>query len=179
MRKTPRILTAIVLTMPWLIAVIQWAVTAKQITNPGVLWLHDNASSATLGVATTMFFAAATKEILGAVGFRRDRIRKALDQFLAEQCGGDAKKHRLTVFKRQIGIVVLIVGAARLLRRGRSAGAKWVALSKIRWFSSYLYVYARATGARAPVSSAAFRVSDIPEECEGIAGQAWEQGFCI
>lgn len=54
---------------------------------------------------------------------------------------------------------------------------KRAALSRINWAESYLYVYARSTDSRNSKSSAAFKVSDSRNSCEGFVGIVWEKGF--
>jgi hypothetical protein len=144
-----------------------------------LLWVHDNSNVEIFVLAAAAFLFSATKELPVVIGFRIRSLRKALDQFIVQRCSGNPRLHRVTLFAKAPGIWVVLVGMTRLFRSRFGTPEKWRALWRVKWFHPYLYVYARASGSRSPLSSAAFRVSDTADECEGIAGQCWEQGFCI
>lgn len=65
------------------------------------------------------------------------------------------------------------------MRRAGDVARKRAALEEIDRGMRYLHVYARASEARNRRSTAAWRISDRKEECEGIAGLAWEESFCV
>lgn len=122
--------------------------------------------------------SAAAKEWVPAFSYSRKTVEKLLDQYAKDHFGGRAKHHRLTLFKLSAGWKTWIRGWTRLLIRPREWKTKGAALNRIRPTGAYLYAYARTSSARNRKSPACWRVSDRPEDCEGVAGLAWETDFC-
>lgn len=108
--------------------------------------------------------------------FRKETIQNVLD-VLVSQCEGKERENRITLFKSGRGWEVWLRAVWRLKWDWFSDEKrnKRLALRSIKLFSDYLYVYVRSKQARHPLSTAAFRISDRRELCQGMAGRAWDE----
>jgi hypothetical protein len=107
---------------------------------------------------------------------RRHQTDLVLDKILNELSRAlfpnAARHNRITLFNRTRGWRVFLWMLIRM--PVRSKAYRWKAMWRIRWMGDYLGVYLRPMGTKGKKSSAAFRVSDVSEECEGVAGHIWD-----
>lgn len=120
-------------------------------------------------------------EILRAYLDDRHQFKRVIEH-LVDDCAKHTfpdrqKQNRLTVFKVTAGWRMFFWSLVRLPVLGKPH--KWRAAFRLRWGSEYLGVYHRPALVRNRKSSTALRVSDSAEECEGMAGQVYEEGFCL
>lgn len=144
------------------------------------LWFKPRAVPAAF-IATAVFGIAEFLQFLfGVPGYRKETVQRFLD-VLVGQCHGRARNNRVTLFKRVSGFRAFWTGVWRLrwLLWRKSKRSKLRALWRIEWTAEYLMVYVRSSGSKGPNSTAAFRVSDLPGECEGIAGLVWLEDFLV
>jgi hypothetical protein len=114
--------------------------------------------------------------------FRKETIQQVLDVLVA-QCEGNPRENRITLFRKRSGLGVICRGLWRLgwTFWHPEKRHKLSALARVRLRGTYLHVYVRSSKARHPLSTAAFRIAERRDLCEGMAGRAWdEQGFiCV
>lgn len=123
----------------------------------------------------------AVVEVVRAYLDERHQFKKVVEHLVddcAKQCfQSRGKKNRITLFKVTVGWRHFLWGLVRLPLLGKPK--KWAALFGIRPTNSYLGVYYRPADVRNRKSATAFRVSDLADECEGMAGFVYEEGFCL
>jgi hypothetical protein len=85
----------------------------------------------------------------------------------------NARNNRITLFKLTGGWRTLFWSIVKL---PFSKSHKWRALLRLSLIrGKYVGVYLRSQDSRGKNSVAAFRVSDDPKECEGVAGLIWDK----
>lgn len=113
--------------------------------------------------------------LVGIHRFRKAKIQRLLDQAVAELLAGDARTHRLTLFKATRGWRLWLIFGYRIWRQD-DKGSALRDIIKIRPAGLYLYVYARPKRAWNPHSCAVYRVyRNRDRDCDGIAGLVWQQ----
>jgi hypothetical protein len=141
------------------------------------LVLKPYALLVTLVLSGTAILVQGLERAYGGYKFRRDSVGKFLDQIVSSQFGGQAKAHRLTLFKAVSGFRAYATARWRLWRQDGGAKerkARLDVIRRIRWRGRYLYVYARSSKSYNKRSCAAWRIYEHKEGSEGIAGKAWE-----
>jgi hypothetical protein len=142
-------------------------------------WLVQHAITYKSKIALALFVLTV---ILTVCDFLRDYIEsrnseekvvaKILDDLSKTLFPQGGRQNRITLFKRTEGWRTFCWGLIRLPIFKRTH--KWRALWRTKWRDSYLSVYMRPMDTKGRRSTAAFRVSDESQECEGIAGQIWD-----
>jgi hypothetical protein len=141
------------------------------------LWFKPHS----IRVATVLIALGAVGQILplflGGPAFRAKVIQRTLD-VLVNECDGRAKHNRITVFKRVPGWRAKYGGLLRLRWRWWSKENRYRvrALLALDVHAEYLVVWARSSEARRPRSTTCWRVSDLAQNCMGVAGKVWEEG---
>jgi hypothetical protein len=107
----------------------------------------------------------------------KEALQSLVDDFARKYFEDSARKNRITLFKATMGWRLYLWSLGRALRA--RDWHKIHAALRIKWAEQYLGVYVRATDSRNPKSSVALRISDNPNECEGLAGRVWEDGWCF
>jgi hypothetical protein len=186
MKPFARIIASIQFLLALLVGAVTWIAKPEadskaphSVWQDLAAWTRDHSSGITFVLAGAIAALALFKEWPSSFGYQRSTLEKLLDQFAKEQFKGRAKVHRLTLYKEVSGRYAYWVGRWRLFRRHGDQSRKRAALETIDVRARYLYAYARASEARNRRSTAAWKVSDRKDECEGIAGLAWEEGFCV
>ena len=106
------------------------------------------------------------------------RVIEHLVDDCAKQLFSDRQKqNRITLFKVTTGWRAFLWSMARLPLFQKLN--KWRAAFRLRWAERYLAVYYRPAIVRNRHSTTALRVSDLADECEGMAGLVYEEGFYV
>ena len=145
-------------------------------------------SSWVYGKRATLAFALLALSWLGAIvewvrAYLAERhhdkavLQRIVDDFARTQFKSRVRKNRLTVFKVTSGFRCFGYSMVRLPLLEK--GYKWRAASRLKFRSNYLGIYLRASETRNVKSTTALRISDNPDECEGMAGLVWEETSCI
>lgn len=144
-------------------------------------WLSNGASNYKSGIA---LWVLASSVCLAAVDWARvsfasrqqekATLQKILNDFSKSLFSDKAHRNRITLFKLTTGWRVWRSALRRLPVFDK--GHKWKALSRVKLHAEYLMVYIRPMEVRNRLSCAAFRVSNDPDHCEGVAGLIWDQG---
>ncbi len=143
--------------------------------------LYD--SRAWLALAVGVFaLVARLKHYWDQYFAERHKFKPALERLVNGyshvQFPGRERQNRVTLFKRTSGATLKLRGFTELWRLLTEPGrAKY--LWGLDWRSDYLAVYVRAKGARNRRSPIAWRVSDDPEGCHGVAGMIWDEAGMV
>lgn len=156
-------------------------VTYTQRLSPGdkpqwlVDWaLQQKALLAAILLGVALFIAICDWVRAFIVGHQQNKIvlHKILGDLSRVLFPNGARNNRLTLFNKVTGWRVYLRAMRRLSIFSR--GHKWRALVRIRPRHEYLCTYLRPPEAKGQKSTAAFRVGDGSEECEGVAGLIWD-----
>lgn len=141
--------------------------------------LANRSTAAALLLVVTVMIAVADwiRLYLSSRHEQKNILLKIISDYSKTLFADRTRHNRLTLFKLTNGWRVWIWALIRLPKFDKSH--KWLALLRVNPRATYLGVYLRPNGVRNRTSCAAFRVSDDPEECEGVAGLIWEQGYVI
>lgn len=141
-------------------------------------------SSLAIAYRSDLIFAALASAIAAAAMDwwehrhpHRAILQKLIEDFSKTHFHDEAKRNRVTLFMESSGWKVLLISVLNLPLFSKCE--KWKALWRISQGAKYLRVYARPVAVRSARSFTAFRVSDDPQECEGVAGIVWEENYCI
>lgn len=110
----------------------------------------------------------------------RHQTKSVLDRVISgysrEWFNDTTRDNRLTLFKVSSGWRLMSWALVRAPFAPKSWGAL---LFRLRPMEKYLGVYIRPRNVRNHLSAAVFRISDRPEECEGVAGLTYDKnGLC-
>lgn len=134
-----------------------------------ILWL--------LGLTVIGAVVEWTRAITSSNRAEKEILQKVVSEFANSHFQDSAKWNRMTLFKAVPGWKALPSTLWRLrwwpFDKPDKARGCW----RIQMRGRYLIPYARADTARNRRSSAAFRVDDSPDLCEGVAGLVWEQQY--
>lgn len=107
-------------------------------------------------------------------------IDKLLNSYAKALFDNHTMNNRLTLFKRTRGWSAFLWGIGKQkIFPVRENWSAFRALFKITWSAEYLRVYLRPQHSWNRKSAAAFRISDDPAICEGVAGLIWRQNSLV
>lgn len=144
----------------------------KWLTN----WVIEHRASAALWLLILTLLVALLDLLRAWVGDRH-RAKKLLQDMLNDLSkvlvGADGRNNRITLFKLTSGWRTILWSAVKLPMFSKVH--KWRAVLRLRPRRRYVGVYLRSQDSRGRNSATAFRVSDDPQECEGVAGLIWDR----
>lgn len=136
-----------------------------------------------------IFVLAVVAAVLSLLGYvvGESRYRKTLVAEQLEECAAhfpiNKTAHRFTVFRKVSGWHVMAAVLYRnIFYRQDHLRSDWRKRMRGMWINPlyhYLLPYVRPRNSVNAVSCSAFRISDRPTLCEGIAGQVWTQDVLI
>ena len=127
-----------------------------------------------LGVACAGLVGQIAERSFSSFEFRKKKVRRLLDQMVKELLEGNARDHRLTLFRAAPGWRVWMTFLVRIWGQER----RWRLIQeylRIHPFGLYLYVYVRPTRSYNDRSCVCYRVFRNHEGSEGVAGMVWER----
>ena len=145
------------------------------------LWLKPHAATTLFAAAILGLLVQVYEKVFGWYGFRKSQVEKFLNAIVVAQLKNDARKHRLTLFRRIGGFRAFLIALWRWWKQESSDEKRFKrrAALAIKWRGTYLYVYARASKAPNKQSSIVWRVYKDGRGSEGVAGTAWDQGEVV
>lgn len=158
------------------------ALADQPVASLGVMeaWLASQRGTllnATLVVAWGVAFIELIREFLDARHVARPTLQRLIDEFSKEHFPSTERHNRVTLFKETHGSVIRLWGLLRCWKLIFPSNFRvW---RSIRWGERYVGVYVRARGARNRHSSISWRIGDMNTQCEGVAGQIWEDGAMV
>lgn len=177
--RLSRLLTALSVGVAILVALLTYSMRVARADAPAWLqWLAFDHSAILALIALISSVVAAVVELVRSYvasrHYRRAILAKLLNDFSREMFRDRARNNRVTLFRATDGWRVWLWTIWRLPIFGKLH--KWRALLGVKPHARYLNAYLRPMAVRNQVSTAAFRISDVFEECEGVAGLVWESG---
>lgn len=172
-----------------LIAFISGVVAAAQLVGPTTRpeWfrdfvLHHQGALPFIAIALAgaIFLAQITQAVIGPYRYRKTTVQDIVDG-LPNVLSGQARRNRITIFRRVKGWKALAIGVWRLRYRPwrEPKQAKFRALCSLSLAGDYLFPYVRSSEGRNERCVAVFQVGELERDCHGMAGRTWEEGFMI
>jgi hypothetical protein len=163
-------------------AAVAYATKVKEGDTPS--WLvafalskRESLAAGLLGLSVLGTMVESARAYISERHMSKGVLQKLLEDLAKTLFGENAKRNRLTLFKKTRGWRVFVWALIKLPWFGKRH--KWRALFRLKWRDDYLGVYLRPSSVRNKNSLTAFRISDQARYCEGVAGLVWEENFVM
>lgn len=154
--------------------------------SPGVassgfqLWLHGQREAMSIALLVAAVAGGVKEGVRAYLGTRhaaRPVLQRMIDEFSKTHFKDRERHNRVTLFKKTRGWKIFWLGVLKI--GGWRRPHRWKYLRSIHHQADYVGVYVRARGSRNRHSSVAWRISDVKDDCEGVAGLIWEEGGMV